>query len=781
MAGSKSLGTLTLDLVARTAGFAAGLSKAERDSKKWKKSVENNVKGAGVAVSAAAVAVAGGIALIVNSQKDLIEQQLDTANSLDTTYTSLSNLERAGDLAGVGYEQIIKASQKLQVNIGKAIQGSDAQVEAFERLGLSAQELYDLPLDQRIAAINTALEKNVQASERAAVAAEIYGAKNGAAMKLLDAGAIAEASKQVELFGLNLSDIDASKVDAAADAMGVFSMGLSGAAKQLTVALAPALQAASEMFLQAVEDAGGLGTVVEDSVDTAINAVSFLMNAIDGVRRTTVIAMAYISGSISKTTGDWREYTLAVGQAMDAIPFVDNSKEVEANRVRLEESRKDQEEQINIIKLALEEPLAGDNFKKFWDDAKVASQEAAEQAVKTRAETEKTGEAFDDEAEARDKAAKKAADAAQKAAEAIEGEITALERAAKVWGMSAEDVKIYDLSVQGASESQLNHARALLDTVAGLEAQKKATEEYQKVAEGLRTDEERRVQTLRDQLAAIEAVNDASGGDKEKTKQKAIDAAFGENKAPDMSGVGEIASGPFSDVFKVNEKQDELEEWYATQMSMLDTFRQERSDLTEEWDAKELELKKQHEDSMHQLESARWNAALTGVSTLLGDLSGMMEADSKKGKERAKKMAIAQATINAYTAFTGALASAASIPVLGWVMAPIAAAAALAAGMRQVSAIKGQAHDGIMSVPSSGTWNLEKGERVTTANTSAKLDATLERVQNSMNNGASSRGGAKSMTVNQTINTTGAIDGRTSNQISMDTSRKQRIAMSRFG
>lgn len=38
------------------------------------------------------------------------------------------------------------------------------------------------------------------------------------------------------------------------------------------------------------------------------------------------------------------------------------------------------------------------------------------------------------------------------------------------------------------------------------------------------------------------------------------------------------------------------------------------------------------------------------------------------------------------------------------------------------------AHDGIDSVPQTGTWLLQKGERVTTASTSAKLDATLDRV-----------------------------------------------------
>lgn len=44
------------------------------------------------------------------------------------------------------------------------------------------------------------------------------------------------------------------------------------------------------------------------------------------------------------------------------------------------------------------------------------------------------------------------------------------------------------------------------------------------------------------------------------------------------------------------------------------------------------------------------------------------------------------------------------------------------------SALAGMAHDGIDSVPETGTWLLQKGERVVTSQTSAKLDETLNRV-----------------------------------------------------
>lgn len=86
---------------------------------------------------------------------------------------------------------------------------------------------------------------------------------------------------------------------------------------------------------------------------------------------------------------------------------------------------------------------------------------------------------------------------------------------------------------------------------------------------------------------------------------------------------------------------------------------------------------------------------------------------------------VAMAGLSAFSAMIG-------VPFVGPFIAPGAAIAATAAAgvmMTAVgSALDGQAHDGIDYVPADGTWNLKKGERVTTAETSAKLDRTLDRV-----------------------------------------------------
>ncbi|HWV46425.1 MAG TPA: tape measure protein [Nitrospira sp.] len=81
---------------------------------------------------------------------------------------------------------------------------------------------------------------------------------------------------------------------------------------------------------------------------------------------------------------------------------------------------------------------------------------------------------------------------------------------------------------------------------------------------------------------------------------------------------------------------------------------------------------------------------MQGYSNFFGQLAQLRTADGKKGSKIAKAAAIAQASINAYTSATGAYASASAIPIIGWVLGPIAAAAALAAGLANVAQIRSQ-------------------------------------------------------------------------------------------
>jgi len=129
-------------------------------------------------------------------------------------------------------------------------------------------------------------------------------------------------------------------------------------------------------------------------------------------------------------------------------------------------------------------------------------------------------------------------------------------------------------------------------------------------------------------------------------------------------------------------------------------------------------------------EDGKLKLAMAGGSQLLAEAA----KTNKKAFQLQKAMNIANAVMNTAQGATRALAEG------GPYMGPALAAMTVALGAIQISTISqqqwsGQAHDGIDNIPNTGTWNLEKGERVTDKRTNADLKQYLAD-----NNGKGSNG-----------------------------------------
>lgn len=159
--------------------------------------------------------------------------------------------------------------------------------------------------------------------------------------------------------------------------------------------------------------------------------------------------------------------------------------------------------------------------------------------------------------------------------------------------------------------------------------------------------------------------------------------------------------------------------------------------------ARGLELAKQAEfDEMEKQQHAEFlraknELALTQGEQMLGSLTSIAkDAFGEQSKAykvmfaMEKGMAIARSIMAIQTALASASASAPFPANLG-VMATVAAqTASIIGNIKAVAMPVGQAHDGIMSVPKSGTWNLEKGERVLPKHTAKAMDDKLDSMGN---------------------------------------------------
>lgn len=130
-----------------------------------------------------------------------------------------------------------------------------------------------------------------------------------------------------------------------------------------------------------------------------------------------------------------------------------------------------------------------------------------------------------------------------------------------------------------------------------------------------------------------------------------------------------------------------------------------------------------------------YSSNLQNVSSMFDTMAGL--AGQFAGKQKgiyktlflaSKAAALADAIVNLHSVISKATASAPppwNIPAIA--TATIQGGVPIAGIL--ATTISGLAHEGINEIPKSGTWLLEKGERVTTGQTSKKLDDTLNRIQ----------------------------------------------------
>lgn len=276
------------------------------------------------------------------------------------------------------------------------------------------------------------------------------------------------------------------------------------------------------------------------------------------------------------------------------------------------------------------------------------------------------------------------------------------------------------------------------------------TKQYNDLIQSLNSEEEKRLDTLKSQLDVLLAHQQVMGVnlDIERAKQL-ISQSVG--------------------LATPTNHYDELNAKTSGQYTSLDTGLQALLDnerLTEEerikikeWGASErAKIEQAHSTAMNSLILSDSENMFGSLASIAKDGLGEQSRLYRAMFAMQQGFAIAQAGLAMQQAISQGLAK-------GFPDGLADMALAVSHGAKIVSAIKsvvmpvGQAHDGIMSVPKSGTWNLEKGERVLPRHTAKALDDKLA----SMSNG----GGQVVINQHITINADGSHDVRDDSQNQM--------------
>jgi len=402
-----SLGNLYVTLGAKTDSLDQGIHNAKKSLNDLSGVARNTIKNITLLSAAAVGAGAGIVAGLVTSGLKAVDSQSKLAQALDGTIGGLRAAEMAAGDAGVATEEFYSAATRMNAALGDATKQAGPAYDALNNLGLSAEKLLSLDIDQRFAAIADAMARQNVSGAQAQDIMRDLGVRSADLSNLIRQGgdAFREQADEVDRLGLRLSMVDAAKVEMANDAMGIFGDVLTGVQDRLTVTAAPYLTVLSEKFREAAVESEGFKDITQSVIDGFIKGVGFAADAAHGLHVVLKGLQAIGYGlDAALVTGLEKIYdgfvylaegaTWAVNKLIDGmnllgadinnLPPVTDSPLFASFRQMAQESRNN----FSIVSgelsdLAMQE-MPSEKVKRYLDEVAKASTEAADKVVSAR-------------------------------------------------------------------------------------------------------------------------------------------------------------------------------------------------------------------------------------------------------------------------------------------------------------------------------------------------------------------------------------------------------------
>ncbi len=341
---SKSLGTLTIDLIAKTGGFEQGMSRAERSAERGSREIERRLQRVDkafdrirIGVATAGVAIAGAVGAWVNNMTKSMDATLKMAQQIGTTTEALTGLRYAAQqFSNVSDSTFDMSLRRMTRRIAEAAEGSGAAKKALEGLGVSAKELAGLSVEEQFYRVADAIKGASDQGSRLRATMAIFDTEGMPLVSALSEGReeIQKFVKEAERLGVV---IDTKAAEAAArfqSNLDRMSASLRGVGIQIGNQVFPVLADFVDELERAARETGGvLDEARKLSSDTslpewieagAIGLARFLDVAV-GVAK----ALSALSGSVRSVVADIELFAARMAIDNTGIAALFNPEEAE--------------------------------------------------------------------------------------------------------------------------------------------------------------------------------------------------------------------------------------------------------------------------------------------------------------------------------------------------------------------------------------------------------------------------------------------------------------------
>lgn len=195
----------------------------------------------------------------------------------------------------------------------------------------------------------------------------------------------------------------------------------------------------------------------------------------------------------------------------------------------------------------------------------------------------------------------------------------------------------------------------------------------------------------------------------------------------------------------------------ATELELLDIQEQQKLAVADKYREQGLINEKQYQAALNAINEQYATKRADATATAFGNMASNIGSALGEASGAYKAFAIVQATIATYTAAIEAYKSTAAIPVVGPFLAPVAAAAAVGAGMAQISAIRSAREQGGQLSAGQASTIAERGKPEVIMPAGASRVRTAQQMKEIMGQNGSSSGPSNVTIVNNTSSQIGNV------------------------